>query len=157
MSDGPTPPPRPQPRNIEQPSGLVPERLVLSAEPIPLDTNENGYYDTFTVTVYLFAEETRYPLPIHVDGSLAFTLSDPSGKAVAAWSFTPAQVERMKILSATGLAGYASSLSIAEVTDDRMPTERGSLTAVFTPSDTSMSPVRSRGSATVRVGRTGVH
>ncbi len=154
VSDGPQPPPRPTPREIVQPADVQPERIVLSAEPFPVDTDENGFYDTFGATVFLFGDETRYPLPVHAPGRLELTLTDPSGTDIAVWALSQDQVNRARAKSPTGLLGYALSLNINDVGSDRLPATRANLTCRFIP-DEGPSVV-SRGSASVRVGPAGV-
>lgn len=155
VADGPQPPPRPTPRAVEQPSGLVPERIVLNVEPVPLDTDENGYYDSFVATVHLFADETRYPVPFHADGTLTMTLSDSRSEIVAQWVFSPEEMLRLRAASATGLLGYIITLNINDVATDRVPGRRAALTCRFDPSSGAPSAL-SRGSATVRIGSTGI-
>lgn len=154
VNDGPQPPPRPQPREITQPANVQPQRIVLSAEPFPVDTDENGFYDTFGATVFLFGDETRYPLPVHAQGRLELMLTDPDGRDIAVWALTHDQVNRARARSPTGLHGYALSLNINDVATDRLPATRANLTCRFIPEEGPS--IVSRGSASVRVGPAGI-
>jgi len=154
VNDGPQPPPRPQPREITQPTNVQPQRIVLSAEPFPVDTDENGFYDTFGATVFLFGDETRYPLPVHAPGRLELILTDPDGRDIAVWALTQDQVNRARARSPTGLNGYALSLNINDVASDRLPATRANLICRFIPEEGPS--IVSRGSASVRVGPAGI-
>lgn len=155
VSDGPQPPPHPRPRVIETPPGLTPQRIVLTVEPVPLDTDENGFYDSFAATVHLFADEASHPVPFHAEGTLTLTLSDARSEIVAQWVLPPERLSKTRAASATGLLGYILNLNINDVATDKVSARRGALTCRFDPADAS-PPAMSRGSATVRIGPTGV-
>lgn len=155
VADGPQPPERPTPRTIEQPPGILPERIVLSVEPVSLDTDENGFYDSFSASVHLFGDETKYPVPFHADGTLTLTLSDSKSEIIAQWVLPPAQLSKARAAAATGLLGYILTLNINDVATDKVKARRGAITCRFDPAGGG-PPAVSRGSATVRIGPTGI-
>jgi len=122
---------------------------------MPTDIDQNGYYDTYTLTIHFFADEVEYPVPFHADGTLTFTLSDSTSEIVAQWVLPPEELLKARTASATGLLGYSFTLDINEVATDRVKNRRGALTCRFDPAGGGASAV-SRGSATVRIGPTGV-
>lgn len=154
VADGPQPPERPQPRQIAAPTGIPVDRVVLSVESFSEDSDDNGYYDTFGLTVYLFPDQNVHPLPMHVRGTMVFELTDADRKPIATWELPPDEFDKLRAASPTGLAGYIGSLCINDVGSDKVSTSKGSLSCRFSPVDAGPEVV-SRGSATVRVGPTG--
>lgn len=139
----PTPQPTP-----EQPSGVIPDRLSLSAS-WPEDTDANGYADTTTVVVYVF--DTRYSAaPIAVPGTMTIRLIDGTGATVREWNYTTSETEKAVRRFAAG-PGYQLLPSLLDHGTDRVDLQEVDVMAIFTP--TAGTPVRSRGAATLRIGK----
>ncbi len=139
----PTPQPTP-----DQPSGVIPDRLSLSAS-WPEDTDANGYADTTTVVVYVF--DTRYSAaPIAVPGTMTIRLINSAGATVREWNFTAQETEKSVRRFAAG-PGYQLLPSLLDHGTDRVDLQEVDVMAIFTP--IGGTPVRSRGAATIRIGR----
>lgn len=139
----PTPQPTP-----DQPSGVIPDRLSLSAS-WPEDTDANGYADTTTVVVYVF--DTRYSAaPIAVPGTMTIRLINSAGATVREWNFTAQETEKSVRRFAAG-PGYQLLPSLLDHGADRVDLQEVDVMAIFTP--IGGTPVRSRGAATIRIGR----
>ncbi len=139
--------PTPQPTPA-QPSNVIPDRLSLSAS-WPEDTNANGYPDTTTVVVYVF--DTRYSAaPIAVPGTMTLRLIEKSGAVVREWSYTVDETQKAVRRFAAG-PGYQLLPSLLDHGTDRVDVQEVDVMAIFTP--VGGTPVRSRGSATIRIGR----
>ncbi len=146
------PPPRQKPRVIPEPSGLRADKIVLSATAFPEDVDDNGFADTFRVSVFLFPPENQHPLPIHAKGRFEFLLADQEGREIAYWDLGGDRVERAKVDLLTG-PGYMFLLDINEVSSDRVGVTRGSLRCAFHPE--VGPPIEVRGPASIRIGPTG--
>jgi hypothetical protein len=156
VTDGPAPEPRPQPRVVREPPGLTPESIVLSAEPFPIDTDDNGFADTFRVSAFLFPDPRKHPLPIHADGTFIFTLTDENEQRVARWELGQTEVDRARVRPLVG-PGHLFVLSLLDVTTDRISSLRGNLTCEFIPEGGAKEDaIRARGTATLRIGPTGM-
>ncbi|MBL0926120.1 MAG: hypothetical protein IBJ11_00515 [Phycisphaerales bacterium] len=154
MADGPQPSDRPEPRRPPpQPEGVAVRKLVMSADPFPIDSDGNGFADTFNVSVYLFAEEREYPLPLYKDGAFEFVLTDERGQVIAEWTIDKDRADRSRVQTLPG-PGYVFTLNLLDVADDKLSTRRGSLSCEFVPFPSGPT-VRSRGQTTLMLGRTG--
>lgn len=146
------PPVRRKPRNIPEPAGLMPARILLNAGPFPEDADGNGYADTFSISVFLFPAEDRHPIPIHSTGMFVFMLSTEGGEPIAEWRLEGREEERARVTLLPG-PGYIFELNINDVASDRLLFRTASLRCSFIPVDGD--PIDVRGPANVRVGRTG--
>jgi hypothetical protein len=144
VSDGPQPKepvtPGPQPRNA------MPAYLVVNVKDF-VDTDQNGYLDSGSATVYAFAEE--YALPLDMEGSFVFTLTGPGGAPVAEWIMGPEQTEACRIKTQVG-PGYGFTLDLRRVGAEKSEVKDTALFAEFT--DTKGRAVRSS-QLNVTVGR----
>ncbi len=143
------PPPKPRPRAVpEQPSGLAPDRLLPSASPVLADTDRNGFVDTLTVTVYMFAR--GYDLPVTAEGSFEFTMRAADGTIVHTWMIDEAATRGAYKLFMPG-PGYQFDLSLLDgKKGDQMPAQRGELLSKFT--SRSGTVIESRAPLTVTLG-----
>ncbi len=132
---------------------MRPATLLLNATPFPIDADGNGYADTFTVSIFLFAPANQHPIPIHADGVFEFTLTGRDKEILAEWTYEGERVERAKVRPLTG-PGYNFDLDINEVASDRINMQNGSLRCTWIGTDGLSVPVR--GPTIVRIGRTGV-
>jgi len=156
VADGPQPAPRPEPRVIQEPPGLEPRTLVISAEPFPVDTDENGYVDTFRVSAFIFPDQRTHPVPTYADGTFVFEMTDEEGERIARWELGQDRVERARVRPLVG-PGHVFTLSLLDVGSDRTPLMRGNLTCSFIPAGkTESEAVVARGAATLRIGPTGL-
>jgi len=92
-----------------QPAGFASSPLVGNQV---LDSDGNGYPDTFDATVYLFAD--NYVYTIVVPGTLSFTLADRTGKPISHWTFEKDKTARLAAQLPPG-PGYALRLSLNDV------------------------------------------
>lgn len=152
VSEGPPLPPRPEPRSIAQPQGMEATTLVLTADQVPVDSNGNGYADTFRVIIYLFGDRRRHELPIHVDGSFVFELSNADGDLLARWALDQEETRQGRFEAMVG-PGYGFTLNILDVASDRVSDRLANLRCVFVPR--TGEPIEVRGAATIRVGLLG--
>lgn len=152
VSDGPQPPPRQQPRSIDIPAGLSVHTVVLAADQYPVDSDNNGFVDTFNVNVFLFPRSDQFPLPIHVDGRMLFELLDQNEKVVVFWEFEQDQVRQARTRPLPG-PSHQFQLSLLRVGTDRYRATRTQLRATFIPVDGE--PVVANGRPTVNIGPIG--
>jgi len=152
VSDGPQPPPRPQPRTIDIPEGLTVHTVVLAADQYPVDSDNNGFVDTFNVNVFLFPRSDRFPLPIHVDGRMLFELLDQEENVVVFWEFPRDEVRQARTRPLPG-PSHQFQLSLLRVGTDRYRATRTQLRATFIP--TEGEPVVANGRPTVNIGPLG--
>ena len=149
ISDGPPPRaqrPRTPPR---QPSNLTAESVVLTVSQFPDDTDADGFADSVQARVHLFSADPRYPLPVAPDGSFRFFILGPDGRAMAQWTFDPAQAAAHRQVSGVGV-GYAFVLDLAAAGAEHVQRQDGTLRCEFIPE--SGAPVSSRGGVTVALG-----
>lgn len=150
--DGQAPPkPRPTALHIDEPAGLDIQHIVLSTDQFAVDTDGNGYADTFRVYVYLFPDETVYPKPIHERGTLLFSLTDQDGKAVAEWALPPDELLGAEDPTLP-LKGYSTKLNLLDAGSDQFDINQADLTCRFIPE--GGQAVRARGFTTVVIGPT---
>jgi len=143
------PPPREKPRDLPaQPEGLKPDRVVFSVGNFATDSDNNGYADTFEVSVYLFAE--GYQFALATPGSLSFTLSDKAGAPIARWTFDSDRTAKMLKQLPPGW-GYALQLSLLDVGGDNLPRQSAEISCEFLP--LNGQSVKSRGRPTVQLGK----
>lgn len=150
--DRPPPKPPPKPLKMDEPAGLTVEHIVLSTDQFAMDSDGNGYADSFRVYVYMFPDETVYPKPIHRPGSMLFSLSDADGKTLAEWVLGPADLEQ-SIDPTLPLRGYSAKLSLLDAGSDELDILQADLTCRFIPE--GGQAVRARGLTTVSIGPTG--
>lgn len=134
------PPPAPQP-----PAEAIPDAMVLSAS-IPVDTDANGYVDSFSVVAFLFAEQQGYPLSVAVPGEFTFRLTGRGGQDLAVWRFSPEEAAKHVTPLAPG-PGYAFTLRLQDVGTDKLTERSADLRASFMP--LQGPEVQSRGAATL--------
>jgi hypothetical protein len=128
-----------------QPRGAVPAHLVVNIKDF-VDTDRNGYLDSGTATVYLFAD--GYALPLTTTGTFDFVLTEPGGKSIAQWAITADQADACRIRSQVG-PGYAFNLDLRPVGAEKTEQSEAVLIGQFT--DTHGNTVRS-GRLSVTVG-----
>jgi hypothetical protein len=146
VTEGPPAPPAPRP-SPPQPADARPDHLVTTAPQVPEDTDRNGYYDQFTVTVYLF--DSRYATPIDVPGTFEFRLSAPDGRELARWAFDESRTRAALRRFMVG-PGYQFSLNLLDAGGDRLPLTEALLCPEFRPA--GGEAVVPRGGVTVMVG-----
>ncbi len=152
VADGPQPPPRPEPREVQIPTGLEVHRLVIAADQYPVDIDSNGFVDTFNVYVFLFPRPDQFDLPIFADGSMTFELLDEREQPVVEWKFTEQQVRQARTRPLPG-PSHQFQLSLIEgAGTDRFRASRTQLRVTFTPLDGE--PVVANGRPTVAIGPT---
>lgn len=151
VADGPQPPRRPKPQPIQVPAGTLPGIVQLNASPTAADTNNNGFADTITVTVYLFPSPPAPPVPMEATGDFLFLLEDDSGERLAEWPVDQAQARAAARRFAPGI-GYHFELNINEVASDRIMRSWGNLSAIYRLPDGTTLP--ERGNVTIQIGPT---
>lgn len=161
-----TGPGRLEPRAIPRPdTPLTIDTVGFAIDTTPDDTDRNGFFDTYTVTAYLFAQRSGYPLSIFADGDLRFTLTDRNANTIAAWQLDQQELEDARFNQPIGET-YRFSISLFDAdtppnTDnpsrppDRLAPAVAYLNMTYIPSDAS-SPIRADKSLTVRIGATGL-
>ena len=128
-------------------------RVVVSVQPFTDDTDNNHFRDTFMVTVYLFAEDPGYAIPLHLPGSFRFDLSDDREQQVASWELLSDTVKRAEMVQMPG-PGYLFQLNINDVASDKVLATVGALACEFTPVEGESVGLRG-GSPSVMIGPTG--
>jgi len=151
VADGPQPPPRAQPRDISTPQGLRVHTVVLAADQYPVDTDNNGYVDTFGVNVFLFPRKDEFPLPIHAEGTLIFELLDREDRALVEWVFDSEQLRQARTRPLPG-PSYQFQLSLLDHGSDRFRSMRVQLRCTFIPA--VGEPVVANGRPSVNIGPT---
>ena len=137
---------------MDEPEGLTIEHIVLSTDQFAVDSDGNGFADSFRVYVYLFPDESVYPKPVHRAGSMLFSLTDPDGKAIAEWVLGPEQLQHA-IDPTLPLKGYSAKLNLLDAGSDKLTITQADLTCRFIPE--GGQAVRARGLTTVVIGPTG--
>lgn len=130
------------------PPRAMPERLVLVAQNFE-DTNANRYRDTAVVYAYVYADSTRFPLPVEADGEFEFRLEDATGTTVAAWRFDHQQTRAARRRLGPG-PGFVFTLSLLVEGNDRLTATEADLVAAF--SSPGGRTVYARTSAPVLIG-----
>ena len=151
VADGPQPPERPDPRRISIPQGLTVERIVLAAQQFPTDVDNNGFVDTFPVSVFLFPRPDQFELPIYADGSMRIELIDRDERVLYLWLFDRQEVARARITPMTG-PGHKFQLSLLDSGTDRTRPMRAQRRVTFIPIEGD--PVEAKGRPTVNIGPT---
>lgn len=141
-------------RTIPEPAGLEPATIVLSAEPVLVDSDGNGFGDTFMVSVFLFPPEDEHPLPIFSEGRFIFTMSDERGAEIARWDIAPEQTRRARERLLVG-PGHVFRLSLLEAGGDRVDAQRGDVRCRFVPEAPGAEPLTVRVPTTVMLGSPG--
>ncbi|MDX2148449.1 MAG: hypothetical protein SFZ23_13095 [Planctomycetota bacterium] len=135
----PAPPPR----------GAQPNRMLVSAAE-PQDTDGNTFPDEILVTMYLF-DDAHATASIAPPGSTVIRLvRQPEGEVLREWTFDEAKTKGALRRGPVGPA-FEFRLSLLENGGDVAPPTPVDVVPLFTP--TGGEPVRSRGTATVRLGR----
>jgi hypothetical protein len=134
---------------VQAPPGTQPGIVQLNASPAAVDTNNNGFADTITVTVYLFPAPPAPPVPMEIAGELVFILEDDSGELLATWEITRAQAVAAARRFAPGI-GYHFELNINDVASDRIMKSWGNLSAIYRMPDGTTLP--ERGNVTIQIG-----
>lgn len=150
VADGPQPPTPTKPRDLPAPRGLAADRLLLAVGDTPLDTDGDGYADTFEATVYLFSG--RADLPFHAEGTFQFILVGAGGQQLATWVLPPERASTSRMKTIVG-EGYLFRLDLNDAGGDRLDGARATLIAAFISSEPGASPVSA--STSVRAGRVG--
>ncbi len=143
-------PPRPKPRDVpQQPAGITPDRVLPSSSPVLADTDRNGYVDTLTVTVYLFAR--GYDLPVSAPGSFEFEMSGQDGEVIETWILDERAVRAGEKRFMPG-PGYQFDLKLLDSSGgDKMPAQRAEVRTRFVPAGDA-APIESRSPLTVNLG-----
>lgn len=153
VADGPQPPERPKPRTIRPAPGVLPAIVQLNASPSAIDTDNNGFADTITVTAYLFPAPPAPPLPMEATGTFLFVLEDDRNEQLAEWEIDSASAQAARRRFAPGI-GYHFELNINEVASDEIMRNWGNLSAFYTLPDGTVLP--ERGNVTIQIGPTRV-
>lgn len=125
VADGPSPGANsaaPTPR--ESP----PSHLVVNMKDF-IDTDQNGYLDSATATVYIFAD--GFALPLDAAGSFVFTVTASDGKTLAEWSITPEQASACRIKTQVG-PGYGFNLDLRRAGAEKIQRQDAGMTGQFT-------------------------
>jgi len=140
------------PRDGEGRSSAMANRDGRDEEPTPdvvslwvgmgEDTDGNGLVDSIPVTVYLFADPQRHPIPLHAEGTLVFRLSDNEGTQVRQWVIDDT-IFHAAAGTIRGLPGYQLTLDLLATGGDDLGTDAVALVAQFTPRGRT-EPKRSR-------------
>lgn len=147
VTEGPPPKPKPQPAP-EQPAGLTPDRILPMAGQVMADTDRNGYVDSLSLTVYLFAR--GYDPAISGDGSFEFELRGPDGEAIHTWVVDAAEA-RASIKSYPPGPAYQFDLNLLDrAGGDELARQRAELWSRFIPA--SGAPIESRSPLTLTLG-----
>jgi len=182
VPDGPQPPRSPEPITIDKPPELPVERIGFAVDNAPLDTDGNGYFDTWMVTAFLFPPPERHPLAIFAEGDVGFALRDPEGNLLARWRFTPNDLNDNRLKQFVGET-YRTPVSMLDPTTriderlsegerttepvggdipaalrgtDRLRPGHATLFMTYFPPVEDEPPVRADRGVSVRVGPTGV-
>lgn len=141
--------PRPLP---QQPAAVEVDRIGVFPSPFPEDTNDSGYFDTITMTVYLFdTARSRHPGPVSVPGRMLVELVATDEEVLARWELSEEQTEAAKRMFPPG-PGYQLRLNMTDVATDRVPYTRARVRCTFLPR--VGDPVGTDNPPTVVVGRT---
>ncbi len=164
--DADPPRPRAELRVLERPDELTIGRVGFAVDAAPEDTDRNGFFDTWTITAYLFPRETGYPLAIFGEGDLRFTLRSDEGSTIARWDLSQEDLEDARLLQYIGETyRFDISLFDADVRPnapdsgraaDRIGVNLGVLSMVYAPLGEEAEPIRADRALTVRVGPTGL-
>ncbi len=117
------------------------------ARGIVVDTDQNGYLDSGTATVYIFAD--GFALPLNAEGSFVFTVKSSEGQMLARWDITHDQAAVCRIKTQVG-PGYGFNLDLRRVGAEKTDVRTANLVGEFT--DTHGRSIRS-GQLSVTVGR----
>ena len=118
---------------FQQPDDLVAGRLVMGNEPLE-DRDRNGYVDTFRIVVYVFGDETVYPLPMLVDATFQFRLVGEDGESLGVWAF-PSRESRRAVFPTQPGPAYGFEISLNDQGTDRVPAQSAGLTCQITTDD----------------------
>lgn len=151
VADGPQPPQRPTPRDIRPAPGVQPAIVQLNASPSAIDSNNNGFADTITVTAYLFPAPPAPPVPMESTGTFLFILEDDQNEQLATWEIDPESARSARRRFAPGI-GYHFELNINDVASDEIMRTWGNLSAFYTLPDGTVLP--ERGNVTIQIGPT---
>lgn len=146
VSEGPTRPVRVD-QSRRPPTSAPPARMLLAASQAA-DTDGDGLADTVPVTVYLFADPSRFTTPYWADGAFTFVLMDNGGAPVKDWAISGDRQRGGRLVLAPG-PGYAYDLELDPRSLPRSDAGLYNLSASFRAADGTV--VRTGGTATVRL------
>lgn len=129
------------------PEWATPQRLLVASQ-LPEDANQDGYYETIPITVYVFNE--RYPLSLPAAGSFEFVASVPGGAELAKWTISEGEAASAMRKMRPG-PGFQFRLNIDDAGVSVRTDTAAELTAIFTPREGS--PIRAAAATTFRLGR----
>lgn len=90
------------------PEHPVPTRMFMAAQPT-VDTNSNGYLDSFVATVYLF--QNSYQRSVRVKGTFTFEMVAKNKKQIRVWNLSEPNPNIAAISSGVG-PGYVMRISL---------------------------------------------
>lgn len=167
VPDGPQPRPKPQLRNFEQPPDLKVGNPGFAVDTTPEDTDNNGFFDTWSITVLLFAQDQRqYPRAFTAPGKITFTLTAQDRTTLARWRIPLESLDDNRFSDFIG-DGYRFDLSLADAdlkpnTDnparppDRLAPTMASLAMTYHPPGDDTDPIPASRALSIRVGPTGL-
>jgi len=167
VPDGPQPRPKPQLRTFDQPPDLKVGNPGFAVDTTPEDTDNNGFFDTWSITVLLFAQDQRqYPKAFIAPGEITFTLTAQDRTTLAQWRIPLESLEGNQFTDFIG-DGYRFDLSLADAdlkpnTDnparppDRLAPAMASLAMTYHPPADDAQPIPASRALSIRVGPTGL-
>lgn len=111
------------------------------------DTNINGYRDSTSAAVYVYAH--NYPIPMRVRGAFEFRLLSRDGRELAKWTFDEAQAAKVQYDLAPG-PGFIFDLNLLAQGSDQLEENEGELVCTYLPAEGPS--LRTRPSGPVQVG-----
>lgn len=90
------------------PTNPVPTRMFMAAQPT-VDTNSNGYLDSFVATVYLF--QNSYQRSVRVKGTFTIEMVAKNNKQIRVWNLSEPNPNIAAISSGVG-PGYVMRISL---------------------------------------------
>jgi len=90
------------------PENPVPTRMFMAAQPT-VDTNSNGYLDSFVATVYLF--QNNYVRPVRVKGTFIIEMVAKNSTSIRIWNITEPSPNLAPISTGVG-PGYVMRISL---------------------------------------------
>lgn len=146
VSDGPTRPVRVD-QSRRPPTSAPPTEMFLAASQA-VDLDGDNLPDTIPVTVYLFADPSRFTTPLWADGSFTFVLMDNAGVPVKDWTISGDRQRGGRLVLAPG-PGYAFDLTLSP---REVAGSEGGLYSIASSFEASGGgTIRTRGTATVRL------
>lgn len=112
-----------------QPKDLQP--VIVEAYPsVPIDSDRNGYVDTFDVTAYLFPDPIRHPAPLWIEGRFLFRMTGPDDVLLAEWELSEQETASARRVFTVG-RGHWFRLNMLDVATDRIETKSAQISCTF--------------------------